>query len=215
MSHACYLEELGFKNKVLDFFEPYFVINSSDCVGFEYYVNLKLQATEYCSKEGTRIPSTSGIWITGSDSPPLVRNLYLFSSALEALSFFHFFTDKLRYPEQIAIISLGILPSLAQVNQLKTVYRNAKIHFVFEAALLGRVFDCRLFLWIKNKDGKFSFIKERNAISIDFRCKTYQISVSQLSLFAFEKRLGLRSGIRTHKPPVNFNSFYELLLSSI
>lgn len=215
MSHACYLEELGFKNKVLDFFEPYFVINSSDCVGFEYYVNLKLHATEYCSKEGTRIPSTSGIWIAGSESPPLVRNLYLFSSALEALAFFQFFTDKLLYPEQIAIISVGILPSYSQISQLKTAYRNAKIHFVFEAALLGKIFDCRLSLWIKDKDAKFSFFRDRESISIALRSKNYQISASQISLFSFEKRLGLRSGIRTHKPPKNFNSFFELLLGSI
>lgn len=215
MSSSCYLEEIGFKNKVLDFFGFYFITNSSDLVCFEYHVDLKRQATEYCSKEGTRIPSTSGVWFAGSESPLLVRNLYVFSSALEALSFFHFFTDRLQYPEQIAIISVGILPSFGQISKLKSVYKNAKIHFVFETALLGRLFDCRLSLWIKNKDARFSFIKEREAISINFRSKNYQISETQISLFAFEKRLGLRSGIRTHKPPKNFNTFFELLLGSI
>ena len=215
MSPSCYLDEIGFKNEVLDFFGPYFIANSSHLVCFEYHIDLKLQANEYCSKEGTRIPSTNGIWFAGSESPALVRNLYLFSSALEALSFFHFFTDKLQCPEQIAIISVGISPSFGQISQLKSIYKNARIHLVFETALLGRLFDCRLSLWIKGKDAKFSFIKEKEAISIDFRNKNYLIPTSQLSLFAFEKRLGLRSGIRTHKPPKNFNSFYELLLSSI
>ena len=140
MSLSCYLAEIGFKNKILDFFGPYFTTNSSDLVCFEYRSDLKLQATEHCSKEGSRIPSTSGIWLAGSECPPLVRNLYLFSSALEALSFFHFFTDKLQYPEQIAIVSAGILPSNPQISQLKTAYRNEQIHLVYDDYNLGRLY---------------------------------------------------------------------------
>src|SRR5690606_30408331 len=113
--------------------------SSADLACFEYSDGGETLATEYFGIQRMRIPSTTGFWEAGGENSVQVRNLFLFSSATEAFSFFHFFPDKLCYLEQIAVASLGLLPSSSQIAVLKSKYKYAKFHLVFGPDLLGRV----------------------------------------------------------------------------
>lgn len=214
MNQQCILGKIGFKSEVLSFFRP-FLTSSSELAAFEYMDNGVPTAVEYLSVDGSLVPSTSGLWTSGAENRFQVRDLYLFSSALEAISFFHFYKEKLRFPGQVGIVSLGLLPSFSQFHALRKVYANAKFHFVFAADLLGRVLDCRASLWTKQKSAGFLLARNSELVSVAWRGREFLVDTSKLSLHAFEKLLKLRSGVRTHKPPKPFNSFYELFLSSI
>lgn len=207
------LQKEGFKEEVLLFFENSFFSDSSGRVLFPYKSNGNAEDLEILYPEAHSVPNTVEIWKAGGELPALVRRVYVFSSAINSIAFFHFYPDKLRQPEHVAVASLGLVPCKLQVQYLDGKYPNAEVCVVFDNDILGRVADCKLALWLKGKDARFKY--EAETLKINYQGRLYHISESDFSLFSFQKQTGLRLGVRTYKPGKYHNSFYSLFTYSI
>lgn len=207
------LQKAGFKEEVLLFFENSFFSDSTGRALFPYNSNGSGADVEILSLESHRVPNTVEIWKAGGELPALVRRVYVFSSAINAIAFFHFYPDKLRPPEHVAVASLGLVPCKLQSEYLGGKYPNAKVFAVFDNDILGRVADCKLALWLKGKDAKFMY--EAETLKINYQGRLYQNPGSDFSLFSFQKQTRLRLGVRTYKPGKYHNSFYILFTHSI
>ncbi len=207
------LQKAGFKEEVLLFFENSFFSDSTGRALFPYNSNSNGADVEILSLESHRVPNTVEIWEAGGELPALVRRVYVFSSAINAIAFFHFYPDKLRQPEYVAVASLGLVPCKLQVQYLDDKYPNAEVCVVFDNDILGRVADCKVALWLKENDAAFMY--EAETLKINYHGRPYHISESDFSLFNFQKQTGLRLRVRTYKPGKYHNSFYSLFTYSI
>lgn len=144
----------------------------------------------------------------GVYDPVMVRNHYLFYSAIEVLCFCNLNIGCLKMPGSSAFTLLGLLPVAVQIRRLQTYLPNAKVFTVLDNDLLGRTLDCKIALWSKNKDA--GFFLHNGVVICNFQDRTYRFRENEFSLHRFEKFSGLRSGIRTYKPKVGFVSFAEL-----
>ncbi|MEJ6979729.1 hypothetical protein WG906_04665 [Pedobacter sp. P351] len=207
------LQKAGFKKEVLLFFENSFFSDSLGRALFPYKSNGNAEDIEILCPEAHRVPKTAEIWEAGGEITALVRRVYVFSSAINAIAFFYFYPGKLRQPEHVAVASLGLVPCKLQVQYLDGKYPNAEVCAVFDNDILGRVADCKLALWLKGKDAAFMY--EAEILKISYQGRLYQISQADFSLFNFQKQTGLRLGVRTYKPGKYHNSFYILFIHSI
>lgn len=156
-----------------------------------------------------RIPSTSALWIACAVYPPAVKHCFLFNSAAEAMGFSHYCTSDRSGSQDRAFVSLGLLPRRGQVERIGSMYPNAKLHTVFGSDLPEKVMDCKIALWSKCRDARFTY--DRGFIQVAIESRLQLIPAEEFSLNRFERASGLRSGIRTHKPQNGFSSFLEML----
>lgn len=106
----------------------------------------------------------------------------------------HSFSD----PERLWFFCYGSLPSGVQIATLLPNLRKKKIILLYQDDLLGRIAAIKIACWLKSRDAKISY-QIRETVHIHLSGKTYQFYEPELSLSCFEKRTGLRSGIKTYK----------------
>lgn len=198
------------KSEVRNFFAPY-VHMTGDSVVFAYNLENREADHEHWHDNGVRVPVSSGIWSARDSLPVSVTNLFIGHSASDLLCFCHYYPHWIASPCSAAFASLGLLPTKEQILRLKSVFQNAKIHTVFDTGISGRVADCKVATWQTGKNVRFTLTDDHG----EFYCdkKRYRIPVSVFSLNRFEKAAGVRSGIRTHKPKAQFETFHQFFSS--
>lgn len=195
---------LGLRPEVTDFFSP-FLQSTHDRLSFTY----GNAAKEYWSPELHRIPVTEEVWLAGATYPDLITDLYIGYSAADLLCFTSQRSQGLlRHPEQQAFAALGLLPTVPQVSYLKALFPFARWHLLFGPDLLGKIADASIAAWIKTN--RVSFRLTGNRIAARYRDKLFHFEPHNFSLHRFEVSTGMRSGIRTHKPPRGYLSFIDL-----
>lgn len=193
---------LNIRPEVADFFKPYFKCGSKGCMLFNY----GRSAVESRTTRSHIIPSTNELWLAGATYPNLITDLYIGNSALELICFASQRPQHLiMHPEQQAFAALGLLPAASQVQLLKALFPFARWHLLFGPDLLGRIADAGVAAWYKGYP--VSFRVDDSRVCLKFRGKAFYFDQSIFSLHRFEIATGLRSGIRTHKPPHAMPSF--------
>lgn len=206
-----YSPTISVSKSVLDFFEKYVKIRDEDFL-FSFQESDGNAQLEYWSADLHLVPSSRGIWLAFKGFPVQVRHLFLSHSAADILCFCHHSPSWLKISDNVAFVALGLKASCSQIDLLKCQFFNAKVHTLFDAGITGRVTDCKVALWIK--DTNATFIAEDELIHINYRRNKFVIPVEAFSLNHFEKTIGIRSGIRTHKPKGGFNSFYDFFINT-
>lgn len=196
---------------VLDFFGKYVKIRDEDFL-FSFQESNGNALLEYWSAEMHLVPSSGGIWLASNGFPVQVRHLFLSHSAADILCFCHNFPSWLKIPDNVAFAALGLKAFCSQIDLLKRQFFNAKVHTLFDAGITGRVTDCKIALWTKGTDA--TFIVHDELLHIGYHRNKFVIPVEAFSLNRFEKTVGIRSGIRTHKPKSDFNSFYDFFINT-
>jgi len=152
-----------------------------------------------------RVPTTQNIWLAGKD---LSREVIITSTAMEAIAYLS--VNLYRYPDldALSFIAIGNLPHPGQLNWIKANYPKRKFTLVFGKDLLGKLADIRIAAGLKKKTIRLL----RSDIQIQIMCdnKMYGFDQDNLSLSAFEKASGLRTGIRTCKPK-EFDTYLDQL----
>lgn len=166
-------------------------------------------AFESWTPESHITPSTGQIWLWGSVNPNLIAELYIGYSAVDLICFASQRPHSLlRHPEQRAFAALGLLPTVQQADYLKALFPFARWHLLFGPDLLGKIADASIAAWFKNNPVSFRFTD--NKIASRYRDKIFHFDPGSFSLHRFEFATGMRSGIRTHKPPRGYLSFIDL-----
>lgn len=151
------------------------------------------------------VPTTPNLWIAGKE---LSREVVITSSAMEAFAYLS--VNLHRYPDldHLSFIAIGNLPNYAQLNWIRSHYPKQKFTLVFGNDLLGRLADIRVAAGLKNHRAKMTHMGQE--IQISYRNILYTFGQDRLSLSAFEKVSGLRTGFRTAKPK-GFDTYLEQL----
>lgn len=194
----------GLKPEAADFFSPFL-----QCSDGRLVFNFGATAKEYWSAAMHRVPATHEIWLANAAYPNLITDLYIGYSAADLLCFTSQRPQGLsRHPEQRAYAALGLLPTAQQVNRLKTLFPIARWHLLFTPDLLGKVADASIAAWFKAN--RVSFRLTGNRLTARYRDRLLQFEPDSFSLHRFELATGMRSGIRTYKPPRGYLSFIDL-----
>lgn len=196
---------------VLSFFRDHF-INMDSSLQFVFQNNEGGAVSEYLSKDLHLTPSTDGIWLVYKGFPSQVRHLFLSHSATDILCFCHYNTGWLNSSDSVAFAALGLIVSSGQLHFLKRLFFNAKFHLLFDGGTTGRVSDCKVAIWLNGKDADFVAIGDD--LHIFYNQNKFIIPIELFSLHYFEKMVGIRSGIRTHKPKHDFNSYYDMFVGT-
>lgn len=173
-------ESEGFDLKVMDFFAPW------------------LEKTTYGS--WAFLPQDG---IAGLLQPAMVRQHLLFYSALDALCFCHFQPIWLQRPGSCTFSAVGFQPNSGQLLELKYQLPNARVIGVFDDDLCGKVLDCKVALWLRDRDADFDYAED--IVNIQYRDNKFCVPELEFSLHRFRMLSGFRSSFRTIKPHVNIS----------
>ncbi|MFN0293557.1 hypothetical protein [Pedobacter helvus] len=198
-------------NSVLSFFQKHLTIRNGDFL-FSFQEGKENVQRECWSADLLLVPSSTGVWLAYDGFPVQIRHLFLSHSAADILCFCQRFPSWLKISDNVAFAALGLIASNSQISLLKHQFSNAKVHTLFDAGITGRVTDCKVALWLKGTDA--TFIADGELIHINHHINKFVIPVEAFSLNRFEKTVGIRSGIRTHKPKGDFNSFYDFFINN-
>ena len=139
----------------------------------------------------------------------LVRDLYLFYSAADAICFASIYPQTVSHFGNTVFVSTGNVPEKRLIASLHNVFHGVKLHTVFDKDLSGRIADCKIALWWTAKDSPFSY--DAGSISGFYRGKKVVIPEELFSLNQFKLRTGFKCEIRTHKAPSGYASYLDLV----
>lgn len=194
---------------VIRFFEPFFERSPN---GFKFsYRYLSEQPQELWTSDGYIKEVDRGIWEACNQFPSSVTDLFIASTCLDILCFTHFFPQYVDNSLSVAFASIGYLPCKEYIRELIYEFPNAKIHLIAENSLIGKIFDCKIALWVRSIDSKFRI--NGHQIEIEFGSQSLVLSIGKFSLNYFEVISGKRFAIRTHKPVRGFLNFHHLFTS--
>jgi hypothetical protein len=172
---------------------------STEIVGFNFH--------KHCVTHGT--------WVFGNTYSP--TDVFLFSSAMEAVAFAQ--VSKMKFDfDRCLFIALGVKPIKEQILKIKSDYilSKPKYHSIFGNDLLSYVYDCKISLWLDNKDCKFHLqndVIKITSSAINMRFKSVEIDRNKFTYAQFVLKFGKKVNLRIHKPTGNHNTFLDLLKS--
>jgi len=157
---------------------------------------------------------STDFWSWGNDSFP--TDIFLFFSAMEAIAFTNYF--ELNYDfDRCLFISLGAKPVKSQILKIKGLFHSTNYHTVFGNDLLGHIYDCKISLWLNNKDCHFSLKNDIIHIAssnLNSSYKTVEIHRKRFSFSSFCRLFGKRVNLKIHKPKNCQNICFLNLLKS-
>ncbi|RZK42639.1 MAG: hypothetical protein EOO90_06260 [Pedobacter sp.] len=148
-------------------------------------------------------------WSYGQSNPALVSRLIICPSPLEAISWLSFHHKSCSDMDQLLFIATGDIPGQQCYDLVIQTYKRKNIALVMGADLLGRICDIRIVTRIMGIECRFR-LTDNGQVLILYKGKQFLFEQDTISLNAFEKACGLRSGIRTYKPKKHA-SFFSLL----
>ena len=185
---AALLHKLGVPRNVRLFFEPWYQLEADGSIAFPFGDEF-----EHVGRDFHRVPTAVNPWIAGNG--PLV---FISFSAMEAICFLACYAHS--FPD------FNLLQFIAIGNHWENFHPcSGKVTLLFGRDILGRLNDIKLSVALRNKQLAIHYCDDE---TFDIDGQLFPESQDTLNLF--EKKLGIRSGIRTAKPRT-FNTFFEQL----
>lgn len=198
-----YLMRLGVRPEVQEFFEPHFRAHEDSGLVFNYG-----DALEHYGFAFHRVPFSDNHWMAGNTNFNMVSRVFLCSSAMEAIAFYHYHYASYPHFENLLFISLGITPNN---NQFRWLYENLpgkQFRLVFGSGLLERAGDLKTAAALMGLPLNLTIGGDQ--VVIQFRLKTYKMPADSFSLSAFEKLSGCRFRVKTMRPKNGGSYFGQL-----
>lgn len=208
------LDRIGVGINTQRFFFPFFS-DDNDRIVFDFSWQGEILDKEIFGLNTHKLTCSKGVWLVGATKN--VGDVFLFFSAAEALAFFHIHQHKYDFFNRCAFVAFGVSLCREQIEFVKIVYKKARIHTVFGNDLIGRIYDCKVSLWLSRKDCTF-FLNKNQVVAQVINPKTgcfkkAEIEQSKFSFFAFYRSHGGRMHLKTHKTNPKFNSFLDYLVT--
>lgn len=106
----------------------------------------------------------------------------------------HSFSD----PERLWYYCYGNLPTQEMVSSLRPMLPKMKVILLYQDDLLGKIASIKIACWLKGRNVQISY-RHSGMLLICFNGRCYEFTEDELGLNRFEKRVGLRSRIKTYK----------------
>jgi len=201
-----YLTRLGVRPEVQEFFAPFYMEDVQGNLLFDYG-----DATEHYGFAFHRVPVSENCWLAGNPDLNLVSKVFICSSAMEAIAFYHFRYADYPQPQCILFLSVGTQPNPAQFRWIAEVLSGRDYRLVFGDPLPDRAGELITAAALSKLPLKISI--NENHVLVEFRLKLYRMSLTAFSLHAFEKLSRYRFGVRTLRPK-NVDSYFSQLKSA-
>lgn len=154
---------------------------------------------------------SNSIWAADfSANKALVKNVYLFESAIDAMSFFQLFKDKIDLKSSV-FASIGGYVSDNQIKNTIQAYPNATINTGFDKDLNGHIYDIKVHSLLANSPLKIEVQKD-GLIGISTDKYQFHLHKDQLSLQSFREKSHSYVPMKAYKPTTG-KDFNEVLLS--
>lgn len=171
-------------------------------------------AREHFSLSFHRVPRSCGCWTGGNKIFGLVSEVFICSSAMEAIAYLSLNHCWHSPADNLLFVSVGTLPSGEQLAQIRRNLKHTKCSLVFGNCLLGRAADLKVSACLRGAPIALQLSSGGRIVEVLYSGKRYSFKPDELSLKAFENAAGFRSGLRTRKAR-NYNTYLDLLRSAI
>ena len=157
---------------------------------------------------------TESLWMaTNAERPETVKNIYLFESALDAMSYYELHKSKVSLQDSV-FASIGGYVSPKQITGIVEHYANAKVHTGFDSDANGHLYDIKVACLLAGKELQITQDRAKENYSFEVNGKKFSIGAGELSLNKFKALSGLRPDMKVHKAPGEANDFNEVLKNS-
>jgi hypothetical protein len=202
-----YLIKLGVPFPVQEFFEPAWRRDGQGNILFDYP-----DATENYGLAWHRVPVSAGFWLTGQNEIQQVAQVFISTSAMEAIAYlslnFHAFPAR----ENLLFIAYGSSLCKAQVSWLAQNISAKPVTLIVENNWLSQVAALKMAAGIR-KLPVAVFIEAHEMLRVRFRLRDHWFTCLKFTLNRFEKAAGFRFGISTAASKT-YASFLEQLRSN-
>lgn len=195
------LTALGVGPTVQRLFVNSFITDHAGRLIFKFYWDGELKDKEIFGFHTCKLGCSIGIWTSGDQQHP--KDIFLFFSAVEAIAYAHLNELKFHFLNNCLFVALGVRPSKYQIDILKNKFGKVRYHTVFGNDILGKIYDCKVSLWLSNKDCSFLLNEESvqvTEISLAENLKSVAIDRHKFSYFSFCRLFGKRPNLKAHKP---------------
>ena len=198
---------------------PYTKPGSSEITNFELRNYGKEKGFKGMAEGGNKSDS---LWIaTLSEDPQLVKNVYLFESAIDAMSYYELNKDKIDLTNTV-LSSVGGYVSDNQIKNANNTYPHAAFHSGFDNDLNGHIYDIKTEALLAQREIAIKKNPTTGNIDVHFGItregqnpRVFSYKESELSLAKFRKESQIRGGnLIVHKPKSGFKDFNEVLKNS-
>jgi len=198
-----YLTRLGVRAEVQEFFASFYQADTNGNLVFDYGGE-----TEAYGFAFHRVPVSGGLWVAGQENSRLAGQVFICSSAMEALSFLAF--RYTAYPDTSGLLFISIGPGLndSHLQPVCSSLPEKKCTLLFGNDFVGKVTDLKIAAGIRKVP--VAVYEQDGICTVNFRNRNYSFHTDAFSLNAFEKQAGYRFNIRTLKPK-GFNTFFDQL----
>jgi len=141
--------------------------------------------------------------------PSLSKDVYIFQSVTDAHAYFLVHKFKRQVP---TFLVLGKNPSVSAIGYVRDTYPGYRFILGFCRDHLSIATEIKIAGLLRNK--LVSVRLDRGVYHLQCGDKSARIPADHLSLSNFYKATGLRWKIRTVKPPLGFNCYYDVLQAS-
>ena len=171
-------------------------------------LSVHFQLTIYNGMGFHRLPISDHCWIGGNDHMATVRQVFICSSAMEALAWLHVHFHAFSQAGSLLFLATGTRPGPGQFRWIRQNVKCKQISLIFTNDLPGRACDLKTAAALHNQPAAVFYYDQQ--VSVSFRNQYFEFNEQAFSLNAFEKASGYRFGVRTLKPK-GFCSWLDLL----
>lgn len=155
--------------------------------------------------------SSSAAWIAdlSGGNNGLVRNVFFFESAFDAMAFYQM--NRARLGSNIALASLGGTFSDRQVTGVMERFPNARAFDCFDNDLAGRIYGLRMMALLEDLPLKIS--KTENGLKVEAKGKSIDVDTERSIISQVSSVLSLRYRMGQWQPPKAFKDWNDCLLN--
>jgi len=201
-----YLTRLVVRPEVQQYFAPFYLEDRQGNLLFDYG-----DALEHYGFTFHRIPVSENCWLGGNPDFNLVSHVFICSSAMEAMAFYHYKYSVYPQADRLLFLALGSYPNACQFRWIAENLPGKDYRLVFGNTLLDRVGELVTAAALSRLPLNVRISEDQ--VTIQFRLKEYKIAIATFSLSAFERRSGYRFAIKTERPK-DAESYFSQLRSA-
>ncbi|QMU26555.1 DUF3991 domain-containing protein [Adhaeribacter radiodurans] len=157
----------------------------------------------------------NGMWVADFvGAPQRTRNVFFGENPIDLMSFCQLNKHRLDV-DNAAFVSFGGGIAKSQLQGAIQHWAGVKIHTAFDNDYQGKMYDIAVAMQVNGKDVPLPQKKE-DSLLFQVNGKSFEIPVAKISLAAFERASGIRSGVTVHKAAsenngISFKDFNDII----
>lgn len=151
---------------------------------------------------------TNSAWAATFDIDKYIKNVFIFESAIDAMSFYDLYQQKINFGHS-CFCSVGGYITNSQITRILKTYPRAQIHTCFDNDLAGVLYDIRVHSILMNYELKYK--KEGDSMVFQIDNRAFRIPNKEVTLERLSQEVGDVILFKIHKADSLYKDFNEEL----